>query len=136
MQPFGGGRHPVGGCGVQLDLDGRYGDASFSVPEPGLADLVARLDRMLYPKAHPPGSEAGVVDGVDLALTDGEVGALIHGHVSGEPWDVNDTRSLIAAEAGLRRAIPYLEGEAKVFFDVELQIVRQLARVYGVPVSD
>lgn len=82
---------------------------------------------MPYPKAYPPGSTEGVVDGVDLAQFAGDLAHTFHLHFTdglGEP----DRLRLEAEVRRLERVVPMLRGDGRPYFAAARSIGRWILR--------
>lgn len=100
-----------------------------------------RWEALPYPKAqHPPGSDEGEVAGVDLALTDGDVAAVFHEYfTSGTIREFEGIKASAAED--LQRAVPSLDGPAKIYFGealaiLEAIIARSEDAIGSVPIGD
>lgn len=83
---------------------------------------------MPYPSdQYPPGSDAGEVAGVDLALTDGDL-ALILSEYFDPCYPDFDTRAMLPHVLdGLRRAVPQLTDPGREYFAVALDLLEDVA---------
>jgi hypothetical protein len=99
------------------------------VPSEQIRRLREEWWRLPYPIAeYPPGSEQGEVDGVDLALLDGDLDAHFEAYLSGgrsgvllSPEQVNEII------ADLERVVPQLHGnQARVYFGAGLDLLRKI----------
>jgi hypothetical protein len=82
-------------------------------------------EAMPYPSSqYPPGSDDGVVDGVDLALVDGDASKIlteffIYGGLE------DDSRAMLShALDGLERAVPLLAEPAVAYFGLALSLLQ------------
>jgi hypothetical protein len=87
-----------------------------------------------YPRAdYPPGSPVGEVDGVDLALLDGDAAAIVSSVVDREgPHDGADTRLVLE---DLERVVPQLTAPGRAYFEPLLELVRLAQYLTGDPPS-
>ena len=76
---------------------------------------------MPYPSdAYPPGSPEGTVDGLDLALFDGDLAWALHHSFAGD----SETRSRLKGMRGaLERVVPQLRSEGAQYFSAALATV-------------
>ena len=80
---------------------------------------------MPYPTGqYPPGSDEGDVDGVDLALVDGDAAKILWGHFVAGRIDDEARAMLPHALECLERAAPLLEPPGREYFDVALRLLR------------
>ena len=97
-------------------------------------DLRERYERWLdipYPTAdYPPGSAQGEVDGVDLALTDGDANAAVYDYLESafSEWDVI---GLTESTNSLERAVPLLTPAGRAYFEPLLEMLRDVAGLRG-----
>lgn len=100
-----------------------------------IAMEVKALDRRLhgtrYPPSHPAGSDIGMVNGVDLAQTDGDVGWLIHQYLDRGGLSPADVARVPHILQPLREALSGLDGEAREYFGREERIVALIAAEHG-----
>ncbi len=84
-------------------------------------DLATQWDRWKrrpYPDSdYPPGSPAGEVAGVDLALTTGDAAAVVHWFLSREWADPSEPTIRKHALEGLRRVLPLLSESGRTYFE-------------------
>lgn len=102
-------------------------NTSASTPPDSLYTRWRSWEGLPYPSIqHPPGSDQGEVLGVDLALVDGDVGAILADYfVGGGP---QDSRAMLPnAVAALERAVPSLEDPAHTYFAEALELLRAVA---------
>lgn len=89
-------------------------------------ERLALWEQMPYPQSdYPPGSSRGTVDGVDLALLDGDAAALLHGSPAGELSDQERT-NLAYCLASLRRVLPALSPAGQAYFGPALDLLTEL----------
>ncbi len=78
-------------------------------------------EAMPYPSdAYPPGSLEGTVDGLDLALFDGDLAWSFHHSFTG---DVDARSRLKGMRGALERVVPQLRGEGARYFSAALATV-------------
>lgn len=84
-------------------------------------------DSIRYPsEAHPPGSHASEVRGVDLALAAGDVAAVVEGFLAQGDLRESEFRLLQSVKRDLERCLPDLTGEASVYFAKALNLLRDV----------
>lgn len=84
-----------------------------------------RWQTLPYPTAqHPPGSDAGEVNGVDLALEAGDAAAILGDHFSDGRLGDDSRTGLPLTVAALERAVPSLQGPAFTYFAEALDLLR------------
>lgn len=83
-------------------------------------------ERLPYPASqYPPGSEAGRVAGVDLALTDGDAAAIFHQFfTSGQLPHGEDHLQIVLRD--LDRALPALRDPARTYFKEAADLLRAI----------
>ncbi len=80
---------------------------------------------MPYPSAqYPPGSEDAEVEGVDLALADGDVATILHDYCTRQELDPDDQTMLRHVLTSLTRALPSLEGPGRSYFETALELLK------------
>ena len=72
---------------------------------------------------YPPGSDAGEVEGVDLALTDGDVGKILHDFFVAGRLDEEARATLPEALGDLARVVPHLKGRGRAYFETALELL-------------
>lgn len=82
---------------------------------------------MPYPRDYPPGSHSGVVDGVDLALCDGDLAYLFQAYFRGDMTE-SEREQLAGAVRTLERVVPHLRGDGRPYFATALAVARWIAR--------
>src|SRR5689334_5739629 len=99
---------------------------SFETKHDDLRSRWVRWEALPYPtEQHPPGSDAGDVAGVDLALTDGDVAAVFAEYFASGRNTEHGVVKASAAEA-LRLAVPSLEEPARTYFAEALAILEAI----------
>lgn len=80
-----------------------------------------------YPSGElPPGSFQSEVQGVDLALADGDAAAVFHQYFTQGMLGGTDDALLAALLEGLPKAIPHLQGRARDYFETALLLLRDV----------
>jgi hypothetical protein len=88
-------------------------------------------ERQDYPAIeYPPGSNEGEVAGVDLALLDGDVAAVIHNAIDGK-MTADDMVILKSCIAELERALPHLSVTGQSYFGPALAILQAIEARLG-----
>ena len=112
-------------------ISGPGSEASHAAPSgAGIGDArglwLAWLE-MPYPKAYPPGSTAGVVDGVDLAQLAGDLAHAFHIHFT-DGLDEPERQRLDRLVQTLERIVPMLKGDGRPYFAAALAVGRWVLR--------
>jgi hypothetical protein len=82
---------------------------------------------MPYPNdQYPPGSDDGVVGGVDLALVDGDAGKILADYFAGDGLDDDDRVMLPIAIAAMERALPTLAAPGRAYFAAALGLLHDV----------
>lgn len=85
-------------------------------------------EAMPYPAAeHPPGSDAGMVAGVDVALTDGAIGSILDDAFSRGILTEDSRHDLAYALADLETVVPLLTEDGRTYFARALELLRAVA---------
>jgi hypothetical protein len=112
-------------------ISGPEASATGAAPsDAGVSDargLWLAWSEMRYPKDYPPGSTAGVVDGVDLALSAGDLAKTFHLHFTDGLGEADRLR-LEAEMRQLERIVPMLRGDGRPYFAAARSVGRWILR--------
>ena len=84
-------------------------------------------EEMTYPKAHLAGSDAAIVDGVDLSRLDGDLARVLRAHFDGD-LDELERERLAGMVRTLERVVPQLRGDGRPYFAAAMAVARWIVR--------